>query len=148
MPGICFYFEDNDRDVYSGRRIDLDAWNYAIKAAGDITKMVVVNRTDQELTTPDGNLDFQVVSESPDFGDERVAYVVCPWDVCADKQELWNFDHAVDWYVFGPAGGWATTTADKCGVYIPQHGIAACHSVHIATAVMLHRHKVVRWQSP
>ena len=34
MAGIVFWFENNDRDVFSGRQVDLDAWRYAIKAGG------------------------------------------------------------------------------------------------------------------
>lgn len=51
--GVCFYFEDNDVDVWSGRSIDLDAWNYAIKAAGDIKDVVIINRTNENLRTLD-----------------------------------------------------------------------------------------------
>lgn len=145
MPGIVLYFEENDTDVYSGRAIDLDAWNYAIKTVGDIDTMIVVNKTDQKLLTPDAMLDFRVVSELPPL-EGRLVHVVCPWDNCAEKIPLWDFDHAVDWYLFGPGTGWTDKIPNAKGVYVPQDGIAACHSVHIATAVMLHRYGVTQWQ--
>ena len=144
MAGVVFYFEENDVDVYSGRRIDLDAWNYAIKLAGDVDTMIVINRTNQELTTPDAHLNFQVVSQMPELTGE-IAHLICPWDLSTHKTALWDFNHQVDWYVFGPGTGW-TDKAPESGIYMPQHGLAACHSVHVATAVMAHRYKVVQWQ--
>lgn len=140
MVGICFYFEDSDTDVWSGK--NLDAWNYAAKCAGDIDTFLVINQTDQTLTTPDANLTFRVEPTLPELSG-RVTYLVCPWDNTPTKMPLWNFDHATDWYVFGPAKGWSSI---ESGVYIPQSGRGACHSVHIATVVMMHRYGVRSWQ--
>jgi len=136
MAGICFFFEDSDVDVWSGK--DLDAWNYAIKAAGDVDNMIVVNKTDQYLQSPDVNLGFQVVNELPEL--ENATFIKCPWD-SGENISLWDFDHNTDWYVFGPASGWGGVD----GVCIPQNGIGACHSVHIATTVMFHRYQTI-WQ--
>ena len=143
MVGVCFYFEDNDVDVWSGRRIDLDAWNYAAKAAGDIDKMIVINKTLSKLTTPDGELDFSVVEELPEL-EGRIAYICCPWNKMKLATPLWDFDHNVDWYVFGPAGGWHHEV--DIGVYIPQAGIGALHSTHVASTVMFHRYRTLSWQ--
>lgn len=143
MVGICFYFERYDVDVWSGRRIDLDAWNYAIKAAGDIDRMIVINRSHMEIKTPDGNLKFKVVDELPEL-EGNVAYICCPWNKAKTKISLWDFDHNVDWYVFGPANGWQHEI--DTGVYVPQAGQAALHATHVASTVMFHRYRTVTWQ--
>ena len=139
MAGLCFFFEPNDVDVYSGRRIDLDAWNYAAKMAGDVDRIVVVNRTDMELQTPDASVDFRVEETVPYLAG-KVARVCCPWDTMPDGCPLWKYDHAADWYVFGPASGWDVPVHN--GVCVPQAGNAAPHSAHIATTVMAHRYWV------
>lgn len=141
MAGICFYFEDNDADVYSGRKIDLDAWNYACKVAGDVDQMIVINRTASELTTPDSDMDFQVVTELPEL--ENSIKVCCEWDRI-DSTPLWNFDHQVDWYVFGPSEGWTETGGS--GIHIPVNGKVALHAVHAASVVLTHRYGTLLWQ--
>lgn len=148
MVGIAFYFEENDKDVYSGRRIDLDAWNYAIKLAGDVDEVIIVNKTDTILRSPDHDLkSFNVVDELPELSGV-VAHVVCPWDKKPQqKVPLWKCNHNVDWYVFGPAAGWdATQEIISLGVFIPQNGIGALHAVHAATVIMAHRFGVLSWQ--
>lgn len=138
MPGVIFFFEENDRDVWSGRRIDLDAWNYACKIPGDINAAYVVNLTSQTLSTLDADMDFQV------FNDLEAAliaaqgektYLTCPWDV-GTQTNLGLFDHNTDWYIFGPAAGWSDPVD---GYYLPQQGLGAVHAVHAATATMFHR---------
>jgi len=137
MAGICFYFEPNDVDVWSGRRLDLDAWNYAAKAGG-VDRMVVINLTDQVIRTPDSDLaEFRVVDAMPPL--DRAVYLVGPGEA-AGASPLWTFDHDVDWYCFGPAQGWQFPVSPK--LHVPQANRGALHSVHVATAVMLHRHHV------
>lgn len=140
MAGIAFYFEDNDTDVYSGRRVDLDAWNYASKVAGDIDRAVVVNLTDQDLRSFDRSMDIEIVSELPDLPG-RVTRLVPPWRGDHTTINLWRFDHMTDWYVFGPADGFEAAGPH---VTIPQAGTGAMHSVHAATVVMAHRYGVLR----
>jgi hypothetical protein len=136
MAGLCFYFEDADVDVWSGK--NLDAWNYAAKAAGDIDRMIVINRTDQLISPPDADLtQFEVLSELPSL--ERAVYLVGPSQAGLDAASLWSFDHDVDWYVFGPASGWEP---GHPRLHVPQAGIGALHAVHIASVVMLHRYHV------
>lgn len=137
MAGICFYFEENDVDVWSGRDIDFDAWNYAIKAAGDITDVIVINKTTKELQTLDASLNFSVVQELPQLTG-NIATICCPWNT-DNGVSLWEFDHTgVDWYLFGPAAGWNPNV--NGGVYVPQNGYGALHSTHIASIVLLHRY--------
>lgn len=138
MAGVCFYFEDNDRDVYSGRRIDLDAWNYAIKAAGDVDQACVVNRAVADLSSPDPErIVFDEVGE--DFDPANSIKLVTPWQAAPGSVSLWDFDHDVEWYLFGPAAGWT----GESGLYIPQAGQAALHSIHIASVVLMHRYHVL-----
>ena len=133
MAGICFFFEPSDVDVWSGK--DLDAWNYAIKLAGDIDRMIVVNKTEQTIQSPDRALDFSVVDTLPEL--ENACYLTPPWK---ESESMWDFDHNVDWYVFGPASGWAEAPGKM--ICIPQAGLGAPHSVHVATTVMFHRYHV------
>ena len=67
MAGVVFFFEQNDVDVWSGRPVDLDAWALACLAAGDIDRVVVVNRTNEALRPFVDR--FEVVSELPDVPD-------------------------------------------------------------------------------
>ena len=139
MVGVCFFFEDNDTDVWSGRHVDLDAWNYAALAAGDVDRLLVINRTSQILTL--GGM-FEVVGKPPSL-DGKIARVVGPSD--GDAVSLWEFDHDVAWYAFGPAQGWGDApdfVGDIVDVTIPQSGVAALHSMHAASCVLLHRRSV------
>ena len=134
MAGVCFYFEDYDTDVWSGH--NLDAWNYAFKVAGDIDNLIVVNKTDQVIQSPDRRLSFEVVTELPELS--NACYLTPPWH---ESTSMWDFDHNVDWYVFGPATGWGGSPGDLM-IHIPQDGLGAVHSVHACTTVMFHRYKV------
>jgi len=134
MAGVAFYFEDNDIDVYSGRTIDLDAWHLASRIPGDIDRMIVINKTQQKLTTGYCDIDFRVVDELPRL--ENAVYLDP-----RRGQSLWQLDHEkVDWYVFGPAGGWDKTELGREYVHIPHHGLVHCHSQHVMTTVMFHRY--------
>lgn len=140
MPGIVFYFENTDKDVYSGRETDLDAWRYAAYSAGDITDLIVINESSTVLDPEnlDLNFNWQIVSSMPALTG-TVTKVVCPWE-SGNHTSLWDFDHNTDWYVFGPASGWA---GPQDGVCIPQSGQASEHSAHIMSTIMFHRYKVI-----
>lgn len=143
MAGLCFFFEQYDVDVWSGRRIDLDAYNYAAKVAGDIDKMIVVNRTSENIQTPDADIEFSVVSklaDAPITG--STVHVCCPWDTAGTLTSLWDFGHDVDWYVIGPAAGWTNHIVGD-GIYIPGAHAVAMHGVHAAAVIMAHRYHVV-----
>jgi hypothetical protein len=141
MAGICFFFENNDVDVWSGRNSDLDAWNYACKVAGDIDKAIIINQSSMDLKTFDENMDVKIVSSLKEANIEgHITQLVCPWNT-AETTSLWDYDHNTDWYIFGPAEGWEQ---DFFGtqVCVPQHSKGGLHSVHVATTVMLHRYSV------
>jgi hypothetical protein len=146
MVGICFYYENSDKDVWSGRK--LDAWNYACQAAGDIHKIVVINLSDHEPECPGRQYDFQVVQSSAQAEElmrGHVTQVVCPWNFDRkDVYDLWSYDHITDWYAFGPADGWRGHVIEGGSkVTIPMFGSGALHSVHIASAVLMHRYGVL-----
>lgn len=145
MPGVCFFFESNDIDVYSGRTIDLDAWHLASCIPGDIDKLYVVNRTSADLITPNAALaEFKVLDALPTLN--NAAILVCPWNT-ALATPVYSFNHAVDWYVFGPSEGWRGVFPEGTLVTLPQSNEGACHSVHVATAVMFDRFRTIQWPS-
>jgi hypothetical protein len=139
MTGITFFFENNDTDVWSGRRVDLDAWNYACKAAGDIDSVIIINKTAMEIKHFDVKMNTHIVSTWEEaeeiMSGDRQTFITCPWDG-GSHSPLYDFDHKTDWYVFGPASGWKVP---RDGIYIPQAGRGSLHSMHIASAVLLHR---------
>lgn len=145
MAGIAFWFEDNDTDVFSGRTVDLDAWRYAIKAGG-ITKARCFNSSSLDLFF-DAGFDFEVIGSSgEDFNtwinnhsSERLIGFETQWSCPINGQCFSTLDHStVDWYIFGPSFGIDNNLPIEY-IYLPQNGIAALHSVHIASAVMLRR---------
>jgi len=138
MTGICFFFENEDVDVWSGK--DLDAWNYACKVAGDITDVIVINKTSQTLLPMDAAMNFTVVStleEAQALMSGEIVYMACPWDNTI-LSSLTGYAHTANWYVLGPAAGWGSYSIPS-GMYVPQAGLAAVHSVHLATVLMFHR---------
>jgi len=150
MAGICFFFEDNDIDMYSGRVIDLEAWNYATQAGGeDMKDMLVLNCTGvfgdyQDIRTPNKRFNFESRKHSgrdphPELKG-RVAYFMIPTDKRVQKS-LWDFDHEVDWYCFGPAHSdhFQPEKEDVC-ITIPLP--VQLHAVHTANIVMAHRYHV------
>lgn len=143
MTGVCFYYEPNDVDVWSGRNSDLDAWNYAFKLNSGITDAYVINTTQQSLSSFDGDMNVQFVTQRPNLPGV-VTQVVCPWEITSPiSNSLWGFDHQTDWYCFGPASGWGLDYFGNQFVTIPQNGNGAVHSVHACTVVMAHRYKVI-----
>lgn len=143
MAGICFFFESYDTDVWSGH--NLDAWIYACKAAGDIDRIIVINKTKQKVPRPDLSLGYDEVKsieEAIEIMDGHITQIVCPWDF-EKTEELWSYDHNTDWYIFGPATGWVRKDVGDAKVTVPQAGIGACHSVHIATVILMNRFGVL-----
>jgi len=139
--GIVFFFEENDVDVWSGRNVDLDAWNYNCKIA-DIKKAIIVNKTEQDIQTFDVDMDIQIVTSLP-LLTGHTTQIVCPWEnTPTQKTNLWEFDHNTDWYVFGPSSGWANNYFGDSYLTIPQNGLGAHHSVFVATSIMFHKYNI------
>ena len=139
MVGVLFFFERNDIDIFSGRRIDLSAWNYALKSAGDIDRVIIINRTEKQIPVFNSDLNIRIETKIPELSGIKT-FVICPHDNAENKTDLWNFNHDTDWYLFGPADGWKSEDINiDNGVYIPTALSDGLHALHIATAVMLHR---------
>jgi len=147
MTGIVFYYEDSDTDVWSGKKND--AWNYSLVASGGFTDVIIINLSE---SSPEGiNRAFSStvvtsLTAATDLMTGSIAQIVCPWDYPDDsKTSVWDYNHAADWYIFGPAGGWHTTQiSGSTKVYIPQAGSGALHSIHAATTILAHRYKVLQ----
>jgi hypothetical protein len=145
-PGIVFWFETFDKDVFSSRPIiDLDAWRYAAKAGG-ITKLRCINTSGMKIDAG-GDMDFEIIGESEeDFikwvkkhKNQNLILFETPWTAPKGSIPFSKLNHkTADWYVFGSASGISPDLPGKY-VYLPQDGTGALHSVHIASAVMLRR---------
>ena len=146
MAGICFHIEADDVGAHSYRKTDLEAWNNVALAAGDIDTIAIVNRTTEPPISPDSAIGLCLYANLGLFLDDHrgrsMVYVCAPWDSTEACVPLWRFDHDIDWYVFGPAGGWDREI--DTGLTVPQSGRTALPSVLIASAVLLHRHWVKR----
>lgn len=141
--GIAFWFQSDDRDVFSSRPIDLDAWRYAAKAGG-CTKARCINETDESLCFG-GDFDFEIIGDKEQDlrswleDKENVVIFQCEWSCPENAKPLSIIHHPeVEWYVFGHG---ANTPKNLNGqyVYMPQADKGGLHPVHAASAVMLRR---------
>jgi len=137
MAGIIFFYENNYTDVFSGIDAILPEWNNICKI-GQINKAIIVNKTQQNIVSFDASMDIQIVSELPSDL-TNVTQFVCPWEADYNYVTLQQFDHDVDWYVFGPASGWKGQDLGGKYVTLPQEGRGALHSLHVASTVMFDR---------
>lgn len=147
MAGLIFYYEDSGIDVWSGKKND--AWNYALKASGGFTNVIIINLSSATPESINKEFSLNIVTSLNDalaLTTGSLCQIVCPWDLESEsKTSLWNYDHSADWYIFGPAGGWANNSIEGSSkVYIPQEGLGSLHSVHAASIVLLHRYKVIQ----
>ena len=143
MAGILFYFEPNDIDVWSGRDIDLDAWNYAAKV-GKIDRVIIVNKTDYPLRPFDESIVTHIVPILDNMhlhAMGHITQIVGP-ALSSKAKPIWTFDHQTDWYFFGPASGW-TDLFGNISITIPSPVAGGLHATHIATTVMFHRYKTL-----
>jgi hypothetical protein len=143
MAGIVFYFENYDKDVWSGRKIDLDEWNYSCKVA-NINKAIIVNKSMYDVLSFDKDMDIEIVGELPSLSG-HVTQLVTPHELKEGETavSLWDFDHQTDWYFIGPSDGWVGNHFGDTLVTIPQHGIGYHHSVFIGSTVLFHRYGVL-----
>lgn len=143
MVGICFYFEEYGKDVWSGTRENLYVWHYAIKAAGDVDRVAMINLTPQSWSF-DKAVEFKMYPSLAEWEvehqDERLTYVGAPNEFVEPPTPLWEFDHQTDWYVFGPCHGHNPL---KSGITIPMPTGNAFHAVHAANTVLTHRYHVI-----
>jgi hypothetical protein len=130
--GVCLHFEDNDRDVWSGRPVDLDAWRYALRAFGG-NRLAVVNLTGAELAVHDEHLRFEQHASLEEFVDlhekEHLVFVEL------GGPNLRDFSHPGDcWYVFGGT----SVTLPRADITVPTCGVVL-HPVHAAQIVLWDR---------
>jgi len=147
MAGIIFYYEDSDTDVWSGK--NNDAWNYALKASSSFENVIIINNSTSEPEDINREFALNKVTSLEDaiaLTTGTIAQIVCPWNYPdSEKVSLWDYDHSADWYITGPAAGWANAEIPGATkVYVPQDGVASLHSIHIATTVLMHRYKVIQ----
>jgi len=142
MAGIVFYFENNNIDVYSGREVDLSAWNHLCKVA-DIKKAIIINRTNQKIIPFDADMDISIVTERPKL-EGNITQLVIPTER-KDGQSLWDFDHKTDWYLVGPSEGWRGDHIADNYIYIPQHHLGDAYGLIAASVVMYDRYRKL-WQ--
>jgi len=148
MAGICFYYENSNIDICSGK--DLFAWDYNCRAAEDIDKMIVINLANSVPENPGETTgrtyDFKVVQSLEQaellMKGDRITQVVCPWNFDQQVTELWDYDHETDWYVFGPAQGWRGYDMYTNKISIPVSEESPMFSVHSATVILTHRYKI------
>jgi len=146
MAKVCIYYQPYDIDTFSGNPERLYAWSYAFQSVGDITDLKIIDSVG--ISYPTGissSIKTEVIKDFPDFGNETVTQLVCPWNQPPKESiSLWNFDHDTDWYFFGPASGWKEEEyiGDNY-VHIPTHGNTEFHSLHVGTVVMTHRYKTL-----
>ncbi len=143
MAGVVFWFQSQDKDVFSCRPIDLDAWRYAIKSGG-INQARCFNETPLPLFF-DQDFDFEIAgSNLDDFRDwakdkSNLIILQCEWSCPESAIPLSEVDHSkVDWYVFGRGSGLPNNLPGQY-VYLPQDGLGGLHPVHTASAVLLRR---------
>ena len=146
MAGVVFWFEDNDRDTFSGRQLDLDAWRHALKAGGiDKARCFNISKFDPVII---GDDDYTIAGTSKkDYIDwvdqhkyENLLFVGSQNECPESAVTLKNVDHnQVDWYIFGRSNGILKTGHEKNFMYLPTKNNLALHSLHIASAVMLDR---------
>lgn len=119
----------------------LHAWNYALRAAGDISRVALINLTGKHVTFNKA-FDYTVYNTIDEFyesADGTLMHVGAAneFDV---PVSLWRYSHNDDWLVFGPASGHPKRTT---GLTIPTSTDTVFHAVHAATVVMCHRFEVL-----
>jgi len=142
MATLVFYFEDSTFDVYSGKVVDLSAWNHACKVA-DIKNAIIINKSSQNITTFDADMDIQIVEEIPLF-EGNVTQLVTPTEI-SEATSLYDFNHETDYYVIGPASGWKGNYFSDNYIFIPQHTTAAAYGLIAGSVVMYDRFRRL-WQ--
>ena len=139
---LAIHLDEWDRDVYSGRQIDLDAYRYACKAFG-VSEIAVINSGKIEYEMNDESMKLEEFDSFEDFRlahqDESITIVEVPWAAPADAVGLHKENvPRTDWYVIGPARGWKCQPQGCKWISIKQNGKGALHGQHIATLLLGH----------
>ena len=156
MAGIVFWFENSDRDKFSGRQVDLDAWRYAI-GAGCISETVCFNKSDYNPVLNAGYSTFKIIDGDRtkftewvvEHKDQNLLFIETEWSCPSNAINLGSVNHAtIDWYIFGPSNG-IPTECQEFGqwCYLPVKDRFALHPVHIASCVLTRRYEELLWRS-
>lgn len=147
MVGICFHFEDNYRDVYSGRQIDLDAWRYVGKGFG-VSDFAMIDCCSGGANA--AMMDTEVAFEK--FDDFQSFLAAKPGIVHVQVEPSWavpdgqtvtdvdQFTHPSGdvWYCFGyGASNFTEGVVPDHWVSIPMCKPLELHSVH-SVGIVLH----------
>ena len=137
MGTLVIHFEDNDMDVWSGRKLDIDMWKTSCFNWGIEELRIVDLRTDKswQPQEPMLNLKWYGSLNQALEGLENLVYI----DIHGNES-LWEFTHSEDMvYVIGASYGFLETPVGT-RVVIPQIGNDEMHSTHIAAMVLAHRY--------
>lgn len=136
---LAFFLEDWDRDVYSGRQIDLDAYRYACKAFR-VKEMAVINPEGIEYEFNDQDMKLTEFISFEDFvaahKDEKIVLLETPWSAPASSRSLGKGGAEADWFVIGPSSGWIPQPPGFDWLIVPQDGRGGLHGQHIATLLL------------
>lgn len=138
---LAFFLEENDRDVYSGRPIDFDAYRYSCKAFG-VPEMAVINSDKIEYSFQDKSIKLTEYSSFEDFCEnnknQKIILLEAPWSAPAGCLTLGKHEVSedIDWFVVGPSTGWYPHPEGFEWLSIPQDGKGALHGQHIATLLL------------
>lgn len=151
MIAAVFHFEDQDKDAWSGRNIDLDIWRYNTKIFGLDTLIMIDQMTGG---TPYQHLDeeqkFERFTSLDNFlqahPEGEKIWFETPWSFPSSVTpvKLNDFQHPNTtsdiFYIFGPATGFTIAENDpRTWVTIPQKIPAATHASFVAPIVFYDR---------
>lgn len=129
--GVCFHFELNDLDVWSGRQIDLDAWRYALKAFGG-NRLAMINLCNAQVQISDESIQFEQHASLNAFLEAHPTDTKVYVEIGGENLDL--FEHPNEcWYVFGGA----QVSLPRADVGIPTP--FALHPIHVEQIVLWDR---------
>ena len=154
MVGVIFYFEENDKDFYSGRGVaDFDIWRMSLKAFG-ANAMIIIDNTAKKSADDYKHANQEIVIETHKTLDEALKanskekniYLETKWTLPegTNASDLKDFDHPKDnvIYILGQASGFREEdlkVEKKTVVYVPQVGKGAMWPVCVMSIVLYDR---------
>ena len=142
---LMFYFDEHDKDVWSGRTIDYDIWQVFTQIWG-VTELAVINNTDLELNTA-GRDNIEIFSNEEVFFSKNRTFIHLEHPKNSPKEML--SEHTFDseaWYCMGPAQGWSHMYRGKT-LGIEQIGSAELHAPFVASVLCYEYYKEnLKWQ--
>ena len=137
MSTLVIHFEDNDKDVWSGRNLDIDMWKTACFNWGIDELRIIDLRTDKTWQPLDPSLQLKWYSTIEEATEDlnNIVYIDRQGDT-----SLWQINHnEIEAYVIGASYGYISRP-EGVKVVIPQQGRDEMHSTHIAAIVLADRY--------